>query len=200
MGIRLIVGLGNPGKDYADTRHNAGFCWVEALASRAHAALRAEAKFHGIAGRAKINGGDVWLLEPQTFMNASGRAVSALASFYRITPEEILVVHDELDVPPGEARLKQGGGNAGHNGLKDIQSALKTPDFWRLRLGVGRPLDRADMVNYVLHSPSRAEREALDQAIEGSLVLLPLLVAGDFGAAMMKLHTKPKPAPAEKLQ
>ena len=156
-GIRLVVGLGNPGKDYSSTRHNAGFWWVENLASIRHAQLKPENKFYGLAGRTTQGGNELWLLEPQTYMNASGRAVAALARFYKITPEEILVVHDELDLPPGEVKLKKGGGHGGHNGLRDIISQLGTTDFWRLRLGIGHPGDKAAVVDYVLNAPRREE-------------------------------------------
>ncbi|MDD5240314.1 MAG: aminoacyl-tRNA hydrolase [Sulfuricella sp.] len=191
-GIRLIVGLGNPGRDYEATRHNAGFWWVDAVAAEKSAMLKPEKKFHGLAARLAINAGELWLLEPDTFMNASGRAVGALAGFYKITPEEILVVHDELDLPPGTVRLKQGGGHGGHNGLKDIIAHLGTPEFWRLRLGIGHPGDRNAVVNFVLNVPQRAEQELIESAIEASRVALPQLLSGDFPAAMLKLHTKPK--------
>jgi PTH1 family peptidyl-tRNA hydrolase len=190
--IRLIVGLGNPGREYEATRHNAGFWWVDAVAAQKSASLKPEKKFHGQAARLTVNARELWLLEPDTFMNASGRAVAALANFYKIGPEEILVVHDELDLPPGEVKLKQGGGHGGHNGLKDIIAHLGTPQFWRLRLGIGHPGDRAAVVNFVLNAPQRAEQALIDDAIESSLAVLPQLLAGEFPAAMMKLHTKPK--------
>ncbi|MDD5329830.1 MAG: aminoacyl-tRNA hydrolase [Sulfuricella sp.] len=192
-GIRLIVGLGNPGREYADTRHNAGFWWVDAVAAEKSASLKPEKKFHGLAARLVSNAREVWLLEPDTFMNASGRAVGALAGFYKIMPEEILVVHDELDLPPGTVRLKKGGGHGGHNGLKDIVAHLGTPEFWRLRLGIGHPGHRDAVVNFVLNAPQRAERELIEEAIRGSLAALPQLLSGDFPAAMIKLHTREKP-------
>lgn len=191
-GIRLIVGLGNPGRDYEATRHNAGFWWVDAVAARKSASLRPEKKFHGMAARVTEGAREIWLLEPDTFMNASGRAVGALAGFYRIAPDEILVVHDELDLPPGTVRLKKGGGHGGHNGLKDIAAHLGTPEFWRLRLGIGHPGNRDAVVNFVLNPPQRAEQELIDAAIDASLAALPQLLSGDFAAAMIKLHTKPK--------
>ncbi len=191
-GIRLIVGLGNPGKEYEDTRHNAGFWLVERLASDLHGAFRAEAKFHGLAAKVSLERQDLWLLKPQTYMNASGRAVAALAGFYKIEPAEILVVHDELDLPPGVAKLKKGGGHAGHNGLRDIAAALKTPDFWRLRLGIGHPGDRAKVVDFVLHPPRKEEAEAIGEALDQSLPVIRPLARGDFAAAMHQLHTKDK--------
>lgn len=191
-GIRLIVGLGNPGREYEATRHNAGFWWVDAVAAGRSASFKPEKKFHGEAARLTVNTCEVWLLKPETFMNLSGRAVGALANFYKITPDEILVVHDELDLPPGTVRLKKGGGHGGHNGLKDIIAQLGTQDFWRLRLGIGHPGDRDAVVNFVLNAPQRPEQELIDSAIDASLAGLPQLLSGDFQAAMIKLHTKPK--------
>lgn len=189
-GIRLIVGLGNPGKEYEATRHNAGFWLVERLATDGHAVFRAEAKFHGLAAKTSLERQEVWLLKPQTYMNASGRSVAALAAFYKIAPSEILVVHDELDLPPGAAKLKKGGGHAGHNGLRDIAAALKTPDFWRLRLGIGHPGDRARVADFVLHPPRKEEAEAIGEALEQSLAVVGPLARGDFAGAMRRLHTK----------
>lgn len=188
--IRLIAGLGNPGREYEDTRHNAGFWWVDRAATAHRAALNPDKKFHGLAARINIAGHETWLLKPATFMNRSGQAVGALAAFYKITPEEILVIHDELDLPPGEVRLKKGGGHGGHNGLRDIIAHLGTPDFWRLRLGIGHPGDRSQVVDFVLHAAPRGEQELIDTAVDKSLPLLPQLLAGDFPAAMLKLHTK----------
>jgi peptidyl-tRNA hydrolase, PTH1 family len=187
--IRLIVGLGNPGREYETTRHNAGFWWVDNLAAGKGVALAMEKKFHGLAARLSAAGREVWLLEPQTFMNRSGQGVAALAHFYKMAPEEILVVHDELDLPPGTARLKQGGGHGGHNGLKDIIAHLGTPNFWRLRLGIGHPGDREEVVNYVLNPPRREEQELIEAALEKGLAVVPQLLAGDIQAAMLKLHT-----------
>lgn len=184
---RLIVGLGNPGADYADTRHNVGFWYVDRLAAQVKAALAPQAKFFGLAARA----GEHWLLQPTTFMNRSGQAVAALANFYKISPAEILVIHDELDLPPGGIRLKQGGGNGGHNGLKDIQARLGSADFWRLRLGIGHPrtLNLAQqVVNFVLHPPRKDELPAIEQAIERSLQTWPLIAAGNYPAAQQQLH------------
>ncbi len=184
--IRLVAGLGNPGKDYSETRHNAGFWWVERLASREGASFRMDPRMHGLTAR--ING--IWLIEPQTYMNESGRAVSALSRFYRIAPEQILVVHDELDLEAGTARLKLGGGLGGHNGLKDIASHLGTQEFWRLRLGIGHPGDRKQVSDYVLKAPRKEEEELILDAIEKSLETWPMIAKGEQQAAMLKLHTK----------
>ncbi|MCU0775173.1 MAG: aminoacyl-tRNA hydrolase [Ideonella sp.] len=198
--IRLIVGLGNPGPAYEDTRHNAGFWWVDGAASRLRATLAADRHHHGLLARVNHPGpgldGPVWLLEPLTFMNLSGKAVASLARFYKIAPHEILVVHDELDLLPGQLKLKQGGGVAGHNGLKDIRAQLGADDFWRLRLGIGHPGDRAEVANYVLRKPPAAERDLIVQAIDTSLQALDLLLAGAMDRAVMKLHAKPpRPKP-----
>lgn len=191
-GIRLFVGLGNPGAEYKSTRHNAGFWWIDHVA-RAHGArLSVESEFSGLAARMKSRTHEAWLLEPMTFMNASGRSVAALARFYKIAPEEILVVHDELDLSPGVAKLKQGGGHGGHNGLKDIAAQLGTPGFWRMRLGIGHPGEKSAVVNYVLHDPSREEAVLIEESIHTSADLVGMLLEGKFEAAMLKLHTKPK--------
>jgi len=187
--IKLITGLGNPGREHERDRHNAGFWLVERLASQLGARLRAESKFHGLAAKASRPAGDVWLLLPTTYMNLSGQSLAALARFYKIAPEETLVVHDELDFPPGTVKLKQGGGVAGHNGLKDIALKLATPDFWRLRIGIGHPGDRNRVVDYVLSSPSLGERALIEQSIERALEVMPLIFDGDMQNAMMKLHS-----------
>jgi PTH1 family peptidyl-tRNA hydrolase len=189
--MRLVVGLGNPGREYEATRHNAGFWWVESLAEERGVGLKSESRFHGKVGRHTAGGQDCWLLLPQTYMNRSGQAVGALAGFYKISPEEILVVHDELDLPPGTVRLKKGGGVAGHNGLKDIAAGLG-PDFWRLRIGIGHPGDRAAVTNYVLHPPREEETRLISDAIERSLEVWPLIFAGEMEKAMHRLHTQPK--------
>jgi PTH1 family peptidyl-tRNA hydrolase len=191
--IKLIIGLGNPGAEYRDTRHNAGFRWVDQLAKELRAKLAPQSKFHGLVAKAKHAGRDLWLLEPTTYMNASGRAVVAMALYYKILPDEILVVHDELDLPAGTVKIKKGGGNGGHNGLKDISAYLTTPDFWRLRIGIGHPGDKSAVVNYVLRPPRQEEQGPIDEAIKKSLALWPDLVDGKFEAAMLKLHTKPQP-------
>jgi PTH1 family peptidyl-tRNA hydrolase len=195
-GIRLIAGLGNVGTEYERTRHNAGFWFVDAVAARARAGFALERKFHGEVARLRDHGDELWLLKPATYMNRSGTAVAALALYYKILPPQILVVHDEVDLPPGAVKLKRGGGNAGHNGLKDIQAKLGTPDFWRLRLGVGHPrtLQLAqEVADFVLHPPSREHERAIEQAIERALEVVPQLVSGQFERAMMKLHRPPAP-------
>lgn len=189
-GIQLLVGLGNPGAEYEDTRHNAGFWWIDELCRAHGVALASEPKFFGRSARLRLGPNEAWLLQPATFMNASGRSVGALARFYRIAPHNILVIHDELDLAPGQAKLKRGGGNGGHNGLKDITAQLGTPDYWRLRLGIGHPGEKSAVVNYVLHAPSRDDRTLIDQNIDASLALLPQLLHGEFEAAMLKLHTR----------
>ena len=183
---RLIVGLGNPGGEYEDTRHNAGFWFVDRLARELKVTLASQGKFFGRVGRL----GELWLLQPTTFMNRSGQAVAALARFYKIAADEILVVHDELDLPPGGIRLKQGGGNGGHNGLKDIQAQLSTPDFWRLRLGIGHPGERNEVIDYVLKAPRREEQDLIDRALDRCLLAWPKLVAGDYATAQQQLHVK----------
>ena len=185
---RLIVGLGNPGRDYEETRHNAGFWFCARLAQAWGIPLAHESRFHGIVGRST---GNVWMLLPQTFMNRSGQAVGALARFHRIAPAEILVVHDELDIPPGQLRLKFGGGMGGHNGLKDITSHLGTQDYWRLRIGIGHPGDRNEVVNYVLKAPRREEQSEIDAAIERALDLVPLIEKGEWNAATQRANTNP---------
>lgn len=188
--VKLVVGLGNPGPEYEATRHNAGFWWVENLADAQRVRLRAQSKFFGRVGRLTDDGSDCWLLLPSTYMNESGRAVQAMAAFYKIVPDEILVVHDELDLPPGTARLKKGGGVAGHNGLRDISAKLG-PDFWRLRIGIGHPGDRDMVVDYVLHRPRQEEAELISNAVEHSLEVWPLIQAGEMEKAMHRLHTTP---------
>jgi PTH1 family peptidyl-tRNA hydrolase len=192
MAIRLIVGLGNPGPEYEQTRHNAGFWLVDNLAQAHGRSLAREARFHGLAGKLRIGPHDVWLLEPQTYMNRSGQSVGALARFYRIAPDEVLVVHDELDLAPGVARLKRGGSSGGHNGLKDITAALGTQDYWRLRIGIGHPRQMnlaQPVVDFVLHRPRREEQDAIDGALAQGIDIVPLLCEGKFEAAMMRLHT-----------
>ena len=198
--IRLVVGLGNPGREHDATRHNAGFLFVDALAAALGATLSHEARFHGMLAKAPSG---VRLLKPSTYMNLSGRAVAAVANFFAIAPETILVVHDELDLPAGEAKLKLGGGVAGHNGLKDVRMQLGTADFWRLRLGIGHPRDsalpRQAVVDFVLKPPLADERRALEAAVERALTVWPSLASGDFERAMTMLHTKealtPDPSP-----
>jgi len=194
--IRLIAGLGNPGRQHERDRHNVGFWLVSRLADQHRVTLGKDAKYHGLVGKLGTSAGEVWLVEPQTYMNLSGKSVGGLARFFKIAPEEILVVHDELDFAPGVAKLKQGGGVAGHNGLKDISAALGSHDFWRLRLGIGHPGDRSMVGDYVLSSPAPAERELIDAAMDKSLECFHLLLEGDMKAAMLKLHTMSKPPTA----
>lgn len=189
-GIRLIVGLGNPGREYERTRHNAGFWLLERFAVREGIALRKDAKFSALVGRHEQSG--AWLVMPQTFMNLSGRSVLLLAGFFKIAAPEILVAHDELDFAPGVARLKQGGGVAGHNGLRDIAARVGSPEFWRLRIGIGHPGERSAVADYVLGKPVPQDREAIDESIGKALDVLPLCLAGDMQGAMLKLHTKEK--------
>ena len=193
MSIRLIVGLGNPGAEYEQTRHNAGFWLVDNLVNTLSGChLQREARFQALAAKTRLGGQDVWLLEPQTFMNLSGRAVGALTRFFKIAPEEVLVAHDELDLQPGTARLKKGGSTGGHNGLKDIASALGTQDFWRLRLGIGHPRElglKSPVIDFVLHRPRAEEQKLIDDAISKSLGVIPLLCEGKFDVAMKDLHT-----------
>jgi PTH1 family peptidyl-tRNA hydrolase len=189
--LKLIVGLGNPGDRYQPTRHNAGFWLVERFAAETHTVLRKDAKFQALVGRHEASG--TWLVLPQNFMNASGRPVQMLASFFKIAPAEILVAHDELDFPPGVVRMKQGGGVAGHNGLKDVSARLGTHEYWRLRIGIGHPGDRHAVTEYVLHKPAQEERGEIDAAIGRALEVLPLVLAGDLQGAMLKLHTAPEP-------
>lgn len=188
--IKLIVGLGNPGREYEQTRHNAGFWFLDELAWAWKASFKDEKKFFGAVARVARPEGDVWLLKPGTFMNRSGQAVAALAQFYKIKPEEIMVVHDELDIACGRIKFKLGGGNGGHNGLKDIQARLGTPDYYRLRLGIDHPGDRALVVGYVLNKPSAEDRQKIDDSIAKSLRALPKLLAGEFEEAMRELHSK----------
>jgi PTH1 family peptidyl-tRNA hydrolase len=193
MHIRLIVGLGNPGPEYEQTRHNAGFWLVDNLANSLPGChLQRESRFNAMVAKTSISGKDVWLLEPLTFMNRSGQSVGALARFFKIGPEEILVVHDELDLPPGSAKLKRGGSSGGHNGLKDITAALGTQDYWRLRLGIGHPrtlnLQQA-VADFVLHRPRREEQTLIEEAIDKSLRIIPMVCDGKMNAATMQLHT-----------
>ena len=224
--IRLLVGLGNPGPEYEDTRHNAGFWWIDQAARKLGVQLAPERSYFGLAARASrtllsphaapdaaapqggassqprggpsADCGPVWLLEPMTYMNLSGKSVAALARFFKVAPQEILVVHDELDLDPGQMKLKLGGSHAGHNGLKDIHAQVGSPDYWRLRLGIGHPGIKSEVVNYVLRKPPLAERELVQDCINRSLDSLDLLLAGNMERAMMKIHVKPaKPKPTK---
>ena len=193
-GIKLLVGLGNIGDKYTATRHNAGFWFIDAIAAQTNSKLAIDAKMFGVTGKlnnARLNAdSDVWLLKPSTFMNASGKAVAALANYYKILPNEILVIHDELDLPNGSAKLKFGGGHGGHNGLRDIHAALGTADYWRLRLGIDHPGDKNEVVNYVLKAPTKTENDALQDSINNACSIVDLLIKGEFENAMLKLHTK----------
>lgn len=189
QGISLIVGLGNPGAEYMGTRHNAGFHFLQALLTGTGEKLRVESRFVAHAGRIAIAGKDVWLLEPQTFMNHSGAAVSKFAHYYKIPAAEILVVHDELDLPPGTVRLKIGGGDGGHNGLSDVTEKLGTSDYARLRIGIGHPGSSAQVVSYVLKKPPLAEQALMDAAIDTARSHVADIVQGQFQKAMNSLHT-----------
>ena len=191
--IKLFVGLGNPGPEYQGTRHNAGFWWVDALARELKVTLHPEKSFHGHVARAVVHGQTVWLLEPQTYMNLSGKSVSALARFYKIEPAQVLVAHDELDVVPGQAKLKFGGGHAGHNGLRDIHAQLGTPDYWRLRLGIGHPGVKADVANWVLQKPAPDQREAMEDCVSRTIKAVPALMAGEMEKATLLVHTHKPP-------
>jgi PTH1 family peptidyl-tRNA hydrolase len=194
--IRLLVGLGNPGPEYEATRHNAGFWLIDAVARQARVTLVPERSYYGLAAKMAAPHGPVWLLEPMTYMNVSGKSVAALARFFKIAPDEILVVHDELDLMPGQAKLKLGGSHAGHNGLKDIHAQLGSADYWRLRLGIGHPGVKAEVINYVLRKPAPDERTAIEKCITDSLQALDLILAGEMERAMMKVHAKPaRPKP-----
>jgi peptidyl-tRNA hydrolase, PTH1 family len=193
--IKLFVGLGNPGPDYEATRHNAGFWFIDALARGLKLNLQPERSYHGLVARATIGGQPVWLLEPQTFMNLSGKSVAALARFFKIKPGEILVAHDELDVVPGQAKLKFGGSHAGHNGLRDIHAQLGTGDYWRLRIGIGHPGVKSEVIHWVLKKPMKEQREAIDDAIARSLHAFPALLAGEMDKATLLIHTSKPPRP-----
>ena len=190
--IRLFVGLGNPGPDYVNTRHNAGFGWIDALADQLGARLVPERNYQALAARVNQARGPIWLLQPMTFMNRSGVSVATLARFFKIEPAQILVVHDELDIQPGQAKLKFGGSAAGHNGLKDIHSMLGTQDFWRLRLGIGHPGVKAEVVDYVLKKPAADDRDAIARASEQSLKAVDALLAGDMDKALAVVHAGPQ--------
>ena len=191
--VELIVGLGNPGEQYEQTRHNAGFWFVEEVARQQGVVFRPETKFFGQVAKITLQGYQAWLLKPTTFMNRSGQSIQAMAKFYRLTPEQILVVHDELDLPVGTAKLKTGGGHGGHNGLRDTIAALSTPNFQRLRIGIDHPGDRHQVVNYVLHAPSKTERERIDEAVYQSTRVLDDILRGDLAQAMNQLNRRPAP-------
>jgi peptidyl-tRNA hydrolase, PTH1 family len=187
--LKLIVGLGNPGRDYARTRHNAGWWFVDELAARAHGSWRHDARQHTELARIEIDGSELWLLKPTAFMNRSGVPVAAVANFYRISPAEMLVVHDDIDLPPGIARLKQGGGHGGHNGLRDVIAHIGA-DFWRLRLGVGHPGSKDLVLDAVLDRPTQAEQQAIDEAMARALEIMPELLRSGAQKAMLSLHSR----------
>jgi PTH1 family peptidyl-tRNA hydrolase len=187
--IRLIVGLGNPGADYVDTRHNAGFWLADQIAVDQGVSFRFEKRYNADECKFKVGGRDIFLLKPMTFMNRSGQAVSALARYYKIKPEQILVIHDELDLPPGTNRIKQAGGHGGHNGLRDIVNHLGSRDFFRIRVGIGHPGDASQVINYVLHKPSVADLNAIEAANRDTLAVMPLVFEGRIDKAMQALHT-----------
>ncbi len=194
--IRLIVGLGNPGPEHAATRHNAGFWFVDAVASRLRVSLQPERGYFGLAARTNVAGRPLWLLEPMTYMNLSGKSVAALARFFKIEPAEILVAHDELDLLPGQVKLKQGGSHAGHNGLKDIHAQLGSADYWRLRIGIGHPGVKAAVIDYVLKKPSKEHLAEIEKSIDQALSGLDLLLDGDMDKATMKINARPpRPKP-----
>ena len=191
--MKLVAGLGNPGKKYAATRHNAGFWWVDALARAAGVSWRHEARYHGEVARVPGTGGEIWLLKPATYMNESGRAVGALADFFKIAPADILIAHDELDLAPGVVKMKFGGSASG-NGVRSVTARLGTPDYWRLRIGIGHPRELAaseqEVVDYVLHAPRAEEQQAIGDALSRAQEVWPLIAAHDMQAAMLRLHTK----------
>jgi len=189
-GFSLVVGLGNPGDRYTQTRHNAGFWFVDELARRFGGVFRNEKKFHGELARITVDGRDCLLLKPATFMNRSGLSVASLVNFYRLDVATLLVAHDEIDLPPGSLRIKQGGGHGGHNGLRDIAPALGSPAFWRLRIGVGHPGHRDLVVQYVLSRAGADEQQLLDAAINAAVDAFPLLLSGDIGRTQQTLHSR----------
>lgn len=193
--IKLLVGLGNPGTEYEATRHNAGFWWIDTVARDLKVSLQPDRSYHGLVARTSVKGESLWLLEPQTFMNLSGKSVGALARFFKIQPQEILVAHDELDITPGEAKLKLGGGHAGHNGLRDIHAQLGTDQYWRLRIGIGHPGVKSEVANWVLKKPAPDQRTAIEDCITRTSLALPHLLAGDMVKATQMIHTAKPPRP-----
>ena len=188
LALKLIVGLGNPGREYARTRHNAGWWCVDELAARSHAVWKRDARPHADLARASLEKHDIWLMKPTSHMNNSGGPIASMANFYRITPSEILVVQDEIDLPPGVAKLKQGGGHGGHNGLRDVIAHIG-PDFWRLRLGVGHPGSKEQVIGSVLDRPTAAEHRAIEDAMSRALEIVPELLHAGAERAMHKLHS-----------
>jgi len=193
--IKLFVGLGNPGLEYSATRHNAGFWWIDRLSAELKAPLHYEKNYKALVAKVQWKDQTLWLLQPQTFMNLSGQSVAALAKFFKIAPEEILVVHDELDVTPGQAKLKLGGSHAGHNGLRDIHAQLGSDQYWRLRLGIGHPGVKSEVIHWVLKKPSAEQRQAIEECMDRSLTAFEDLVRGDMSKATLKIHTSKPPRP-----
>jgi peptidyl-tRNA hydrolase, PTH1 family len=199
--IKLFVGLGNPGAEYEATRHNAGFWLVDALARELKCSLGYDKSYFGMVARTQLTGAPgvggqtVWLLKPQTFMNLSGKSVGALAKFFKIAPEEILVAHDELDIVPGEAKIKLGGSHAGHNGLRDIHAQLGTDQSWRLRIGIGHPGVKSEVIHWVLKKPLAEQRDGIDNTINRCVIALPHFLSGDMERAMGVVHTSKPPRP-----
>jgi peptidyl-tRNA hydrolase, PTH1 family len=191
MSVQLIIGLGNPGEQYTNTRHNAGVWFLDAVAREFGGVLKAEKKFLGAVATVSVAGSSVKLLAPSTYMNDSGRSAAALIRFYHIDPKNVLVAHDELDLEPGVARIKTGGGLAGHNGLKDISRSLSGfQGYHRLRIGIGRPSSTGGVANYVLRPPGKSDRADIDEAIHSSLAVLPEMISGAWEVAMLALHTR----------
>ena len=193
--IKLFVGLGNPGAEYEDTRHNAGFWFIDELAKQLKVQLQPDKSYHGWVARTQFQGQTIWLLKPATFMNLSGKSVGALARFFKIEPSQILVAHDELDVVPGEAKIKLGGSHAGHNGLRDIHAQLGTNAYWRLRLGIGHPGVKSEVIHWVLKKPAPEQRKVIDTCIDRSLAAVALMVSGDMVKATQQVHTSKPPRP-----
>ena len=193
--LKLIAGLGNPGRKHERDRHNVGFWFASRLAAAQRIELKTVAKYHGLLGKLALASGDLWLLLPQTYMNVSGKSVGALARFYKIQPQEILVVHDELDIAPGQAKLKLGGGHAGHNGLRDIHAQLGTGDYWRLRIGIGHPGDKNEVADWVLRKPAPEQRTAMQECVARTLKAFPALMAGEMEKATLLIHTSKPPRP-----
>ena len=198
--IKLFVGLGNPGAEYEGTRHNAGFWFIDAVSRELKAPMSLDKSYYGQVARTAVNGTSVWLLKPLTFMNVSGKSVAALARFFKISPNEILVAHDELDLPPGQVKLKYGGGHAGHNGLRDIHAQLGTGDYWRLRLGIGHPGVKTEVSNWVLNKPAPEQRLLIEECVSRSSKAVLSLIAGETEKATMQIHTNtlPRPKPPRK--
>lgn len=192
-GVQLIVGLGNPGPQYEDTRHNAGFWLIDALPASRDANWRNDTRFQALLCQVTLGGHDCRLLKPTTFMNRSGQAIGAVSRYFRILPSEILVVHDELDLPPGTVRLKRGGGDGGHNGLRDTIAQLGSRDFLRLRIGIGHPGHSGQVIGYVLRPPPVDERAGILASIDAAVDVLPLVLAGELEKAMHRLHSRPTP-------